>query len=57
LVQIHLRFGNIDLILQVIFLRFWRGRQFAGQGCDRLLILFQRLRGLFLALRNLFGFR
>ena len=55
LIQIHLRLGDVDLVLQVVLLRLGRGRQFARQQRDVFLIFLERLLGLVLAISYLLG--
>ena len=57
LIEIGLGLGDVDLILQVIFLRLRRRSQLARQQRDIFLIVPQRLLGFGLACGNLFRFR
>ena len=57
LIQIGLRLGDVDLVLQIFFLRFRRGRQLLGQLRDIVLIFLDGLLSLDLARGNLLGFR
>ena len=53
LIQIHLRLGNVDLVLQIVLLRVGRGRQFTRQQRNAFLIFLERQFGFLLAIGNL----
>src|SRR5581483_755392 len=55
LVKLHLRLGDVDLVLQVIFLRLGSSGQLSRQGVDAVLIVFDGLLGVRLAGEDFFG--
>jgi hypothetical protein len=56
LIQVRLRFGDVDLVLQIVFLRFGDSRQLLREQGDSFLILFNCLFRFDLAKRDLLGF-
>ncbi len=52
-----MRFGDVDLILDVVPLRFWGSGQLARQQRDLVLVLLESVRRLFLALGQRLGSR
>ena len=57
LIEFELRFGDIELVLQVVLLRFRRRGEPPTKDLDTFLIVLQRLLGFGLAIGNLSGFR